>query len=271
MHSRTAVSVALMLLFTGLWPVSAAPALPDAPHSLERMTPLAPFSPPRLSRDCANSPWYLTTAMDRDKDRVSDALEAGLGADGACALVDFADGPSGQDLARLEDLGLNVLGSYELVHVVLVERLNVTLLEGALGLPDVVFIEGLLEISAGSDVANPAVKVRESPEYSPCTVWEMGYKGKGINICVLDTGVDNGHPTFSGRFVAGADFTKPRSRLFPRDGSFDPDDVYGHGTTCAGIALGSGASDGKYAGNAPEAGLIDGRVGTSAGFTAALL
>nr|NIP37286.1 S8 family serine peptidase [Thermoplasmata archaeon]NIS14448.1 S8 family serine peptidase [Thermoplasmata archaeon]NIS22299.1 S8 family serine peptidase [Thermoplasmata archaeon]NIT80176.1 S8 family serine peptidase [Thermoplasmata archaeon]NIU51304.1 S8 family serine peptidase [Thermoplasmata archaeon] len=63
-------------------------------------------------------------------------------------------------------------------------------------------------------------------------------------------------------------FTKPeRPNLFPRDGTYNPDDQGGHGTTCAGIAMGTGAPGFDYIGAAPEASLVDLRIGTRFGFS----
>ncbi|MBU4255639.1 MAG: S8 family serine peptidase [Candidatus Thermoplasmatota archaeon] len=118
--------------------------------------------------------------------------------------------------------------------------------------------------SEASDIANPAVKAKQSNEYSPNTAWELGYTGKGINIAIMDTGVDDAHPSLKGKMLAGVDFTKPEL-FFPRDGSYDPDDTNGHGTTCAGIATGTGEPEKKYQGTAPDAMLIDVRIGTALG------
>ena len=118
--------------------------------------------------------------------------------------------------------------------------------------------------SEASDIANPAVKAKQSNEYSPNTAWDLGYTGKGINIAIMDTGVDDAHPSLKGKMLAGVDFTKPEL-FFPRDGSYDPDDTNGHGTTCAGIATGTGEPEKKYQGTAPDAMLIDVRIGTALG------
>jgi serine protease AprX len=112
-----------------------------------------------------------------------------------------------------------------------------------------------------SDIANPAVKAKQSDEYSPTTAWELGYTGKGINIAIMDTGVDDAHPSLKGKMLAGVDFTKPETPLTPRDGTYDPDDTNGHGTTVAGIATGTGEPEKK----APDAMLIDVRIGTALG------
>jgi serine protease AprX len=77
-------------------------------------------------------------------------------------------------------------------------------------------------------------------------VWsEGGYRGQGIKIGIVDTGIDPDHPDFAGRVAAGKGFT----------GGSHVDDN-GHGTHVAGIAAGSGsASGGRYTGIAPEASL----------------
>lgn len=78
-------------------------------------------------------------------------------------------------------------------------------------------------------------------------VWDLGYKGKGVGIAVIDSGVYP-HPDFKKRIVAWVDFDKS---------STTPNDPIGHGTVSAGAALGDGhQSQGKYKGVAPEANLI---------------
>ena len=82
-------------------------------------------------------------------------------------------------------------------------------------------------------------------------VWsEGGYRGQGIKIAIVDTGIDPDHPDFAGRIAAGKGFT---------GGSYVDDS--GHGTHVAGIAAGSGsASGGRYMGIAPEASLYIAKV-----------
>jgi serine protease AprX len=76
-------------------------------------------------------------------------------------------------------------------------------------------------------------------------VWAAGYRGTGIKIGVVDTGIDRTHPDFAGRIVDGASFV-----------SGDYQDDNGHGTHVASICAGSGAAQGgTYKGVAPEARL----------------
>ena len=75
----------------------------------------------------------------------------------------------------------------------------------------------------------------------------MIYTGKGIGVCILDTGIFE-HIDFAGRIWAFYDFLSFK-RL--------PYDDNGHGTHVAGLAGGDGtASMGKYRGAAPGCGII---------------
>jgi serine protease AprX len=98
------------------------------------------------------------------------------------------------------------------------------------------------EIKALLDVAAPVVNAPP--------VWDSGFKGGGIGIAILDTGI-YAHPDFTtprNRIVAFRDFVNNRTQ---------PYDDNGHGTHCAGDAAGNGGeSGGAYTGAAPEANLV---------------
>jgi len=80
---------------------------------------------------------------------------------------------------------------------------------------------------------------------------EEGYTGDGVKVAVVDSGVNSSHPDLAGKIVAERDFS----------GSGSPTDGIGHGTFVASEILGTGAaSDGTYAGVAPDATLINARV-----------
>ncbi len=73
------------------------------------------------------------------------------------------------------------------------------------------------------------------------------FTGKGIDICILDTGLEMTHPDFSARVVEGKSFIQGE------DWNSDPN---GHGTHCAGIAAGNLRSDtGKRYGIAKDCNL----------------
>lgn len=127
------------------------------------------------------------------------------------------------------------------------------------------------------DIQTPAVKARNSSEY-PVGAWDLGVSGQGMNIALVDTGVDNEHPGLSDKFVAGYDavcyvHTDPTcllsNPLREDDGSFDPDDGNQHGTACMGMASATGieadGSQSNFYGSAPNATLVDIRIGTDVG------
>jgi len=73
------------------------------------------------------------------------------------------------------------------------------------------------------------------------------YTGKGIDVCILDTGLEMSHPDFSSREVEGKSFIQGE------DWSKDPN---GHGTHCTGISAGNLRSDtGKRYGIAKDCNL----------------
>ncbi|MER5513403.1 S8 family serine peptidase [Streptomyces sp. NPDC002763] len=99
------------------------------------------------------------------------------------------------------------------------------------------------KVKASLDVSVPQIGAPE--------VWQAGYDGTGVEVAVLDTGVDTGHPDLAGR-IAGSE-------------SFVPDetvqDGFGHGTHVASTIVGSGAaSNGRFKGVAPGARLLVGKV-----------
>jgi len=114
------------------------------------------------------------------------------------------------------------------------------------------------------DISNPAVRKRTSTTFSPNTVDDaFGFQGTGIGIAVLDSGVDNGGgPGTTHTFLPNAKVTGTYDAVADDD-TVDPDDVVGHGTHVAGIALGTGGTAGTFEGVAPDANLIDMMIGSA--------
>ncbi|ELS57054.1 S8 family serine peptidase [Streptomyces viridochromogenes] len=121
------------------------------------------------------------------------------------------------------------------------------------------------DTSAGKATSAPQgtsdVKGTPDPKGGPVQIgapvaWKAGYDGTGVDVAVLDTGIDATHPDVKGRIAAAKDFSDSGST----------DDGNGHGTHVASTIAGSGArSGGKHVGIAPGARLLVGKVLDDAG------
>lgn len=94
---------------------------------------------------------------------------------------------------------------------------------------------------------------------------ELGYSGAGVHVGIADTGVDDEHPDLVGRLDRWGDFVD--------HGNVEPKDPNGHGTACAGIMSGAGASVAKFHGVAPGVTFSMARVLDSdgGGYTSAII
>lgn len=213
-------------------------------------------------------PWWESTSLDLDRNGVFDSLDRMI-MEGEEKKVDvYLDYEYPlvlEDITLLEEWDLEIAYILPVAKAIGLRDVPLNMIYSIADLDGVVMVEPKGTIKFYSDIATPAVKAKESEEFSPNTAWELGYTGKGAVIAIMDTGVDNGHPSFTGKWVGGADFSKPDIFLFPRDGTYDADDVNGHGTTCTGIAMGTGAPDYVYQGTAPEAKVADLRIGSILG------
>jgi len=266
------IALLIALLLLNMTPLLSAQT-PEVGYVHERITPSQRLldrvdtdSQMPIERDVL--PWYLSTSMDMNRDRVFDTFEDDLATYDASLdlsfFIDFSSGPTDDDLQALQALGIAPGAVLDSIHTVGV-RTSVSKIQQILALPGVVMIEPQGDIIWYSDVATPAVKVKQSEFYSP-VAWDLDIFGAGSNIAVVDTGIDNEHESLQGKFVSGVDMTKPDTIFTPRDGTYDPNDVQGHGSTCAGIATGTGGPEQLYQGVGIEASLVDVRIGTKIGY-----
>jgi len=208
-------------------------------------------------------PWWEITTRDMNRNRIVDSLE--FVTESVPVVVSYSHTPGEAEITALTSLGIK--GGYiiEAIDAISIGMTESTLFSDLASQPGVVMVEPSGAVHLLSDVATQAIKARESVEYSPDTAWaQFNVTGNGINIAVVDTGIDDGHPGLAGKRVAGYDAVTPLART---DGRDNPDDRHGHGTSCSGIATGTSAGDPelRYKGAAPNASLVDVQIGTDVG------
>ena len=218
-------------------------------------------------------PWWERSSLDQDRNKIHDSLQessfiTGIG-------LSYGTKVNDGHIADLNDMGLEVVDVIESVDAVLLGLINTSMVESLAQLDDVVMVERYGEIHLYGDIQTPAVKARNSTLYPGA--WDLGVTGDGVVIAMVDTGVDNEHPGLNEKFVAGYDavcfvHSDPACVLAGgrvEDGSFDPDDGHQHGTACMGMAAATGLdANGEqtdFYGAAPDAALVDVRIGTDAG------
>lgn len=86
-------------------------------------------------------------------------------------------------------------------------------------------------------------------------LWNLGYKGQGVVIASLDTGVDYTHPDLSGQYRGGSNSWYDPYGQHPTE----PTDLSGHGTWTMGVMVGQNLS-GNAIGVAPQAKWIAAKI-----------
>ncbi len=220
------------------------------------------------------TPWWERTALDLNRNKIHDSLETFTGTTGIG--LSYSDVVTAGHLQDLSSLNLTVVDVIEAVDAVLLGQVDAALVAQLADLEGVVMVERYGQIHLYGDIQTPAVKARNSTLY-PVGAWDLGYTGEGVNIAMVDTGVDNEHPGLNEKFIAGYDavcylHTDPTCTAGgarETDGTYDPDDGNQHGTACMGMAAATGVdASGEqtdFYGSAPDADLVDVRIGTDAG------
>ncbi len=180
------------------------------------------------------------------------------------------------------------------VSSALLEKVRQDDLAKLAALPEVAMVEWQSPVGLGNDVGARATQARASVTFSPSTAEDLGFDGTGVTIAVIDTGVDDAHQSFAGKFVGGFDASRYEdtngnltddscepapvgngvctdANDEPATGVTNPPDNHGHGTHVAGTALGAAVagstctapddgSPANCAGSAPGARLVDVRI-----------
>ena len=216
--------------------------------------------------DHQESPWWASTSMDLDGDKIHDAIWLAIDselydwvdeANTISVIVDFDHTPTSQDQDMLEkEVDFQTQFRYHLIDSI-AGRIGVEDLLDASRLPGVVLIEldGILTTQM-----NDVNDIHGIP-----MIWEdTGYTGEGSVVSIIDTGIDSDHvglddmdddnSTNDSKVIAFYDaVNNPEKTNGTEIKAYDDQ---GHGTHCAGITAGTGAPDFENVGVAPQAQLV---------------
>jgi len=252
------VSTPLMaIVLTSMIVLMALPVNAMAPADVDRPMPV-------------EVPWWDDTVMDGDGNHIHDQLDITMEMgvfieDGRISvLVDYDHTPTAADeLALVEAVDFVPRFRFHAIDIIS-GSVPVELVDDILDVPGVVFISFNAPVEL---LLNEAV-----PQHNMPQVWDLGYTGEGMNIAVIDTGIDASHSslddfdddplTFDPKVIAFYDAINSPDQT---DGSTPAYDDHGHGSHCAGISTGTGAPGYDYVGIAPGSALIGVKVLDGAG------
>lgn len=149
--------------------------------------------------------------------------------------------PGGPNLIRIVKYPIPLFSGVSLINYEPVAEPPVWTLPPGEAVPMTLTAEACPKADEARDWGHTNLKLAEAHKVT---------RGKGVRVAVLDTGADLNHRDLKGRLVGAKDQTNSRS---------GPSDVQGHGSHCAGIAVGSENGTG-IVGAAPEASLLVGKV-----------
>jgi serine protease AprX len=234
---RRTIGLVVLAFFSALVPSASSAAPSDG-------------RPPRASDERRIDP----PLADLDADGLSDGLEAKLrqlaSSDHVSVIVTF-DGPGGVASAREAVGAFRVTRSFDLVRGFAATVTKSQALELA-RLPGVFRVERNVQVHAFVDSADRDFGAERARA-------DFGVTGSGIEICVVDTGVDPNHEQLDKAPIAWFDAVS---------GLAAPYDDHGHGTHVAAIAAGDatgGPNAATFGGVAPGASLSAAKVLNAAG------
>jgi len=132
------------------------------------------------------------------------------------------------------------------------------------GRADVLAVRPDATVTAPAPLAGSEVAAAESniARVNAPALWDLGYRGQGVVVANMDTGVDVSHPDLAGRWRGGSNSWYDPNGQHPTT----PVDVSGHGTQTMGVMVG-GDAGGTSIGMAPDATWIAAKIFNDSGVT----
>ena len=265
--------------------VLAAPFVPLEWQTLVKSGPLA--------GQIKHAGWI----RDQNGDFIDDAFDELSPDDTTQVIVQLSECLCPENLNKKFGTYGTVVSAGVLVAYVILDDVPVRKLHDLACEPFVAALERPGEGRFDLNVSTRTVRARASNAFKGQAFADLGLgDGSSIIIGIVDSGVDNMHDAFKGKFVGGFNALNWSDKNHngiddsceggdtgicePGDGTTDPDDQDGHGTHVAGIAMGLGigtSGDGRVPkpigsedwsknnseGMAPGAKLLDVKIGSS--------
>lgn len=134
-------------------------------------------------------------------------------------FVMFKEKPGNAEKNMVNSHGAVIKHSYKLVPAFAIKVANENALNAIANSPNVAFVEEDQIMHAYGDIIPWGIEAVRAPQAWPTAT------GTGVNVCVIDTGIDYNHPDLDDLYKGGYDFVNDDS---------DPWDDAGHGTHCSG-------------------------------------
>ena len=180
MERLRALAIVAILIFSAL-PVSGL----SAPDSLASEISEIPVV---KENNWEELPWWETTSRDLNRNGIVDWLEQIEDEYKIGVMYDHQ--LTNDDFQLLNDIGIEVKYHVTTVNGLLLGTVNSSLFETISNFPGVLMIEPYGKVVFYGDVQTPAIKASNSSIY-PVGAWDLGYTGKGVNIAIVDTGIDD--------------------------------------------------------------------------------
>lgn len=217
------------------------------------------FMPITLACFPQNSEHFITINMrDKNGNHIEDCLEARIGEikDEIDLFITYEGKKWKIIKSKLEELGkIKYKSKYLDVCIV---KAKTHLIKKISGIEGIVLVEEAPKFKFCLDTSAPSINVDDVRE-------KYGFTGRGVTICVVDTGIDARHASLNDlddnnmtddpKVIAFYDAAEAPDNTSGTDTPWDSD---GHGTYCAAIAAGTGDGEPKYryVGIAPQAKIV---------------